>query len=445
MSGLTAGKEKTMDQPVRVLFVDDEENIINSLRRLFHDEDFETLTATSGAEGIEILKNNDNIGLIVSDQRMPGLSGVDFLEQARKITPEAIRIVLTGYADIEAAMGAINRGGAYRYLSKPWDDDNLVQNIREAVDLFTLKQENSRLTEIVKEQNKTLAEWNSRLKSRVIEQNREIVERNEKLSSLNIKLKENFQNSIAAFANLIELRNKTSGSHSKYVAELSARIAESLRLSASEIETIHTAGLLHDIGKIGISEDLLNKKLSDMSSTEQEEYKSHAVRGQSAIASIEDLQEVGILIRHHHEWFNGEGWPDNLRQHSIPIGSRIICMADYVDKIMTYNPTSEIISHVQLKVKNKSRPDGMFDPDLYPLLEAHIESIYGDSKLTEKMTMVEVDPSELLPGMTLARKILSGTGLLLIDKGKVLDDNSIKSLQRYYVIDPPENKIYVWK
>ena len=223
---------KVREQPVRVLFVDDEENIVRSLRRLFVDEDFEILTATSGAAGLEIINGHDDIGVIMSDQRMPGLSGVEFLEQSRKLAPEAVRIVLTGYADIEAAMGAINRGGAYRYLSKPWVDEDLVQNIREAVKLFSLRRENRKLNRIVQEQNKTLKEWNSRLKTKVLEQTHDIIERNETLDRLNKQLKNSLHNSIASFSNLMELRDKSSGSHAQYVAELSGRIAAgpSLRL-----------------------------------------------------------------------------------------------------------------------------------------------------------------------------------------------------------------------
>ena len=101
------------------------------------DHEYEITLANSGEEALEILKNSPDIGLIVSDQRMPGLSGVDFLEKAKDLLPDSIRILLTGYADINAIADAINRGGAYRYITKPWDDDDLVQVIQDAANRFS--------------------------------------------------------------------------------------------------------------------------------------------------------------------------------------------------------------------------------------------------------------------------------------------------------------------
>lgn len=130
--------EQKTNKLLGVLFVDDEENILHSLRRLFMDDGFEIFTATSGEQGLKILENTPGIALIVSDQRMPGLSGAQFLEKAKTILPDTLRILLTGHSDINAVVDAINKGGAYRYLTKPWDDEVLRQNIREALNIYTL-------------------------------------------------------------------------------------------------------------------------------------------------------------------------------------------------------------------------------------------------------------------------------------------------------------------
>ena len=444
MNGSEEEKEKELGASLQLLFVDDEENIIKSLRRLFADEDLEVLTATSGEEGLRQIQGCENLAVVVSDQRMPGMSGVEFLEQVRALAPEAIRLVLTGYADINAAMGAINRGGAYRYLTKPWNDEELVRNVMDAVDLFKLKQENQRLNQVVQKQNQTLADWNARLKSRVLEQTREIVERNDALNDLNAKLRSNFQNSISAFANLMDLRDKTSRSHAGYVAELSARLAADLGLTPGEVETVRTAGLLHDIGKIGICEDLLKKNLSEMNSPEMLEYQTHSVRGQAAIDSIEELRESGRIIRHHHEWFNGRGWPDRLSGEAIPLGARIVALADYVDRIMAQLPSQDLVPQVLVKVARHSEPHGRFDPNLLPLLKGRIKEIYGESAALKEKVEVWVEPLDLTPGMILVRNVISGTGLLLLNKGAVLHGDNIKSLQRYYLLDPPKEKLLVW-
>lgn len=445
MSGSEAERGKEPEQPVQVLFVDDEENIIKTLRRLFADEDMEVLTATSGDEGLQLIRGCSNLALIVSDQRMPGMSGVEFLEQAKVQAPEAMRIVLTGYADINAAMGAINRGGAYRYLTKPWTDAELIRDIREAINLFNLRQENKRLNDLVRKQNQTLEEWNTRLKSRVLEQTREIIGRNETLNQLNSRLRDNFSHSIGAFANLMELRDKSARSHSGYVAELSARLAADLGLAKEEIETIRTAGRLHDIGKIGIAEELLKKNLSEMNPAEADEYRSHSVRGQAAIDAVKDLRPAGRLIRHHHEWFNGQGWPDRLRGEEIPLGARIIGLADYVDRLMSQSASREIFAHVRQKVERHTGPGDRFDPRLPPFLKSRLQEIYGESPATKEKVEALVDPRDLVPGMSLARNVVSGTGLLLLNKGSELNEDNIKSLQRYYLLDPSKEKILVWR
>ncbi len=118
-------------ESLKVLCVDDEENILKSLKRLFRREPFQVLTATSGREGLEVLRNAGNIGLILSDQRMPEMSGSVFLEEAKALAPGVPRMILTGYADVQSAADAIKQGGAYRIIAKPWNDQELLQAVRE--------------------------------------------------------------------------------------------------------------------------------------------------------------------------------------------------------------------------------------------------------------------------------------------------------------------------
>ncbi len=429
------------DAKVKILVVDDEENILRAIRRLLMDEDLEVLTATSGEEALRILISDQDVGLIVSDQRMPGLTGVDFLEKARKIVPDTIRIVLTGYADVNAAIDAINRGGAYRYVAKPWKDDELVQIISEAAQRFSLVKENKRLSGIMKRQNEELQAWNSKLEYFVQKQTKEIQKNNEELQSLNKRLRKNFQNSILAFSGLIELRDSGVRNHSRTVAEVSSKVAASLGLPDTEIETITVASLLHDIGKIGIPDVLLQKDFDDMSSEELEEYMLHPVRGQAAIDSIEDLREAGILIRHHHESYNGKGFPDRLRGDNIPLGSRIIAMADAVDKAI-----GKLYGDNAIQVALKSVKEGLggsFDPALYKAIKASVEEIYAKVLVKTDVVELELHPNNLKAGMVISRDVHSGTGLLLLSKGLQLNEKNVEAIRRYYKIDPSRNGVFV--
>src|SRR5208337_3412264 len=165
--------------PIKVLLVDDEENILRSLKRLLMNEGIEILAANSGDKALDMIKNNEDIGLIISDQRMPGLMGVDFLEQAKNISPSSIRILLTGYSDITAAIDAINRGGASKYLTKPWKDEELIMSVREACQRYVLVQKNRQLSAIIQQKNEELKQWSQELEIMVQEHTMELSRQND--------------------------------------------------------------------------------------------------------------------------------------------------------------------------------------------------------------------------------------------------------------------------
>ncbi len=438
---MNATVTETADTTVKILVVDDEENILRAIRRLLMEEDLDVLTATSGEEGLSILGSNRDVGLIVSDQRMPGLTGVDFLERARRMAPDTIRIMLTGYADVKAAIDAINRGGAYRYIAKPWKDDELVQVIREAAQRFSLLRENRRLAEILKRQNEELQNWNSKLEYFVRKQTEEIRKNNEELRELNSRLKKSFQDSILAFSGLIELRDSGVRHHSRNVAEVASKVAASLGLSREETETITAASLLHDIGKIGIPDVLLRKELDEMNAEEMKEYRLHPVRGQAAVDSVEGLREAGILIRHHHESFNGKGFPDGLRGNKIPLGARIIGMADAVDKAIRRFPGDNAVQTALRSVKDDL--GRRFDPGLYKTTCEAVEETYAEVIVKTDVVELELHPNNLKAGMVISRDVHSGTGLLLLSKGLRLNEKNIQAIRRYYQIDPSRSGVFV--
>jgi len=430
-----------MTDSIRILCVDDEENILKSIRRLLADEDLEVLTATSGERGIEILRSTTDIGVIVSDQRMPGLSGADFLQKAREIAPDALRIMLTGYADIAATIDAINKGGTYRYISKPWNDEDLVRTIRDAVDHYRVILENRKLWHLVQKQNEELQEWNTNLKSRVLEQTAAIRLKINELHELNRKLKSNYDGSLLAFSGILELRDRETRSHCRNVADVSVRIAGQFGCQAEEIEIVRVAALLHDIGKIGISDILLHGETEQLCPSEIQEYQLHPVRGQAAIDTVEDLRAAGILIRHHHENFDGSGFPDQLSSNNIPLGARIIAMADAADRIFSKTVGD---NGVEMALQEVSQHLGSrFDHALFPLLGTAVREKYQNHSRLAGMIEMELCPGEIRRGMLVTRDVRSGTGLLLLAAGEMLDEWNIQALKRYYHLDPPAGGIMV--
>lgn len=440
----------------KVLFVDDEENILKSLRRLLVDEEIVILTATSGEDALGLLRNNHGIGLIVSDQRMPGLTGAEFLKLSREIAPDALRIMLTGYADINATIDAINKGGAYRYISKPWNDEEMIQIVRDAVRQCRLISENKRLSAMVQKQNEELKEWNSNLKSRVLGQTAAIRNRNDELQLLNDKLQKNYVNCLSAFYGLVELRDREAKDHSRNVAQFSAMIAEMMCLPAAEIELIKMAALLHDIGKIGMSYRLLQVDAEGINLDANEAYRQHAAKGQSVIDPIEELRPAGILIRHHHENFDGSGFPDHLSGEEIPIGARIIALADCFDRLFSRNrgdkPVEMTLQTVETWLGKK------FDSTMFPFVKQAAKDIYSEMNVMKKfsdsdnssfvkpsagekhtktlnsyrMVEKELDPNDLKVGMIIARDVRNAKGRLLLSVGECIDLGQIQALRFYY-------------
>lgn len=423
-----------------VLLVDDEENILRALERLLMDEEFTIVTATSGEEGLRQLATLEQVALIVSDQRMPGMGGAEFLSRTREITPDAVRMILTGYADVNAAMDAINKGGAARYLSKPWEEHSLIQAIRDGVDYYLVLMENRRLAAIVQQQNEELAEWNTNLKGRVMEQTTVIRKQNEELSARNARINEAFTGIIQAFSRLVEMASPRLHSHARNVTALATAMAKDLQLPAADQETIRIAAQLHDIGVIGMPEEILAKRLQDLNHDELLVYQQHAVRGQAAVDAVQELRGAGTLIRHHHEQFNGRGYPDQLAKDAIPLGARIIGFADYLDREMGTARGDEALAAVFNRANLQM---GMaLDPSLVSSAKKCAKYVYYVDARSVTGVENEYAPTELVTGMQVTKDIYCGTGMLLITKGTTLDRQMIESIQRYYQIDPPQRGVF---
>jgi response regulator RpfG family c-di-GMP phosphodiesterase len=430
------------NEPTRpiVLFVDDEENILRALQRLTMDEEFDTEIANSGDAALRKLATLQDVALIVSDQRMPGMNGAEFLQQSRQLAPDAIRMLLTGYSDISAAADAINKGGASRYLNKPWQDEELLQTLRGAVETWRLSSENKRLQAIVLAQNEELKQWNENLKNRVLQQTTAIRKKADDLNEALIQLKHNYNGIISVFSNLVEMRGQRMQQHARNVAELAVAAAREYGLMPEEIESVRIAALLHDIGEIGIPEAVLEKSPEYMTQDDLQLYSQHPVRGQMAIDSIVDLRPSGILIRHHHENYNGSGFPDGIKGDQIPIGARILAYADQLDRAVANggDTAEQALARVELGLSIK------LDPALQRVFRKIARYAYFTMPEIDPNATIELElkPEELRAGMILTKDVISGTGLMLLNKGVVLDAVKIEAIQRYYQLDPPLHGVF---
>jgi response regulator RpfG family c-di-GMP phosphodiesterase len=406
-----------------VLCVDDEVGILSALKRLLRPTGYRVLTANSAAAGLALLAS-EAVDLVISDMRMPETDGAQFLEQVRERWPDTIRLLLTGYADMASTIHAINRGQIYRYIAKPWNDDELPLIIREALERRRLLAENARLQALTLAQNEQLHELNASLERKVVERTGELAQVNSFLNLANQQLKQKFLVSIKVFSGLIELRGGAMAGHSRRVAELGRRLAQACGLDDKACTDIFMAGLLHDIGKIGLSDGLLARPVSTMNGAQMTEYCRHAADGEAALMPLDELREVARLVRSHHEHFDGHGFPDSLTGEEIPLGARILAVVNDYDGFQIGSLAEKRMTAPQalamLRQLAGKRYDGRVVEVFSRMAQQNLLGAPGEQLL---------DTDQLLPGMVLARDFVAANGTLLLAADSHLTPARVSQLQ----------------
>ncbi len=282
--------------PFALLFVDDEANILSSLRRLFRPLGYQIFIGNSGADGLAILEK-ERIDLVISDMRMPEMDGATFLAEVAKRWPETVRILLTGYSDMASTIDAINKGGIYRYLSKPWEDNDLVLTVQSALKQKELECERDQLLELTRKQNDELRSFNAELEKRVEARTAEIQQTADMLDLAYQELSHGYQTAIPVFANLVEMREGKGSGHGRRVAEMAKALAVHLGLGEDAVQDVYNAGLLHDIGEIGLPDRLVGKPIESMTAVDRILVERHPQMGESALLALEPMAGAARLIR----------------------------------------------------------------------------------------------------------------------------------------------------
>jgi response regulator RpfG family c-di-GMP phosphodiesterase len=297
-----------------ILVVDDEDFIREIICRKLNGSGFQCDSAPSAEDALARIAQN-NYDCVLSDIHMPGMSGVDLLRQIKLQNQDLAVILVTGAPDIDAALEAM-RLGAYDHLSKPLNLAALEMSVDRALEKKRLVEENR--------------EYQRNLESMV-------EERTKQLSAANEDLRRLFTGSIKALAQALEAKDEYTQGHSARVAEESVSIARYLSLSDTEIQRIWLAGYLHDIGKIGIKEAVLNKP-GKLNEEEWDLIQQHPVVAGRILGPIPELSDIIDIIVHHHERYDGSGYPDGLEGNSIPLGARILAVADTYDALTSRRP-----------------------------------------------------------------------------------------------------------
>jgi len=418
-----------------ILIVDDEELIRKSLVRLLRPLDVDITVATDGEDGLVKLKERLP-AVIVSDQRMPRLTGVEFLAKSREFSPDSVRILLTGYADIEASISAINSGAVKYYFTKPWDDDMVLSRIKESLDLYRVMTENRRLQQLTEEQNHKLRRLNTTLHQQVQEQTREIRKQNE-------ELKQSFMETIKAFSTIIEMRSQEIGSHSQRVAGLTKHMIGGMSLSDKEVQDIVVAAFVHDIGKIALPDRLANRNFASMTPADQDRVRQHPIIGQSFVCTIAGFEEIGQIVRHHHENYDGTGYPDNLRDKTIPLGARAIRLVNEFDHLAFVDEYPDLSTLNRAAAYVVEHSGSKFDPQMVRrFIDLDVAHLLYHGEMTEIMG---VKPEDLQESMVVAHDIKTRSGLFLLPKGATLSTGMIGRIRKIHAVDPVAEVVRVYK
>ena len=307
----------------KVLLVDDEPQVLKALERLLRRDGYDMLKAGNGEEALELLSRHE-IAVMLCDERMPGMPGTDVLSEARSLSPDTVRIVLTACGSVETLLKCINEGQVTRFLMKPWNDEAMRRVVNEAVSQHWMATEVRRLGKLTEAQHVKLQRLTTELE-------KDVRERTTELRQVELKLERLGREVVTALLEMIGLHAPWLGMHAKRVAQTSVLLAEKAGEAFEEVLTIESAALLHDIGKLAVPACVLDRQGAEVSEKDRRALQRHPIAGHALLSEISGFEKVATLVRHHHEAVSGKGYPDGLANEDIPAGARIIAVADAYD------------------------------------------------------------------------------------------------------------------
>ena len=331
--------------PVTILVVDDEEHVRTAIGRYLDQQGYEVAMAVTAEQALGIVRRQKITGMLL-DVDLPGTNGVELVPQLVELEPALAILMLTAVNDATTATLCMQRG-ATDYLLKPVDLEHLGRAIQRAL---------QRRHALLEEQR--INRW---LRDEVVLRSAEVRLERENLERISVA-------TLEALVNALEAKDPYMRGHSARVADLSAMVAAELELSDEDIALVRTAGRLHDIGKIGIREEILNKQ-GPLTDEEYAQVKQHVLVGSQILAPLVHLRDVISSVRSHHERWDGFGYPDRLAAEAIPLGARIIGAVEIFDALTTARPYQEKMPADTAIERMRDLADTVLDPRVHRGLE----------------------------------------------------------------------------
>ena len=364
------------DKP-RVLCVDDEENILSAIRRSLRKQ-FDIHTATSGRKGLEILAAEGPFHVVISDMKMPEMNGAEFLRHARRVSPDTVRILLTGFAELDTVVAAINKGHIFRFMTKPCSAGDLLAGIEAALAQHALQ------------------------------------------SAEKVLLEQTLKGSISALIEVLSLASPEGFGRAKRIATLATGLAGKLGLE--QLWPLEMAAMLSQIGTVILPQDTAGRLYRGEKLTPQEQAMVARIPqvNQDVLGNIPRLEPVLEIMSCLQKNYDGSGTPQNkMAGEDIPVGSRILRVATRIEELQNigYAP-SRILDDMRV------RP-GVFDPAVMKIVDQVIDMTGSDSSV-RGVTLLE-----LRTGMVLTEEVRTVGGLLLVASGQEVSVSLLERIQNY--------------
>ena len=416
-------------EPPSVLIVEDDPAVLAAFKSTLEREELHVTACSNPLKALEILTERD-FSVIISDQRMPEMAGLDFLVECRRLRPDSSRILITAVVSLPTVIDAINRGEIYRFVAKPWLREELIATVRNAVQRNHLTRSNSALQAESTRLNAELTTANRALETKVLD----LENQRQQLDAANQGLNSRYESSLELCRRILTAYDPTLGSQAKALVAFATKMAESEHFKEGERRVLQSAAWLCDLGLIGVPRELLRSfrgnRTDNLTDRERAMMRHHPIYSQTLAALVDPSVEVGEAIRAHHEHFDGSGYPDGLAGHAIPWTAR--CLAVAVGFVESGLPKAAATEAV---LAGSGRA---YDPEAVRLFlkVTHLVS------LPRQVNEILLD--ELEPGMMLATGIYSPQGLLLVGEGQTLGSAIIAKIRSHNEVTPINQRLLVY-
>jgi response regulator RpfG family c-di-GMP phosphodiesterase len=420
--------DATSHAPDTILLIDDDPAILRLLQEDLERAGYLTVALTDPLAALEELKKR-HFSVIVSDQRMPGLSGLNLLAQAARIQPSATRMLVTGMTDIETVVDAINTGEIFRFIVKPWLREEFLAAVKNGIQRHELINHNEHLQSATQAMNDQLVDLNRSLEQQV----KLVAQKNAQLHNLNDALEDNLVRTMELCVHTMETFYPLLGNRARRTFQYCKAMSELLRLDGEEARIFESSALLYDIGLVGVPRQIIRQwgqEPHSLSPAERALIEQHPILGQELIGFGSNFLSIGKIIRSHHEHFDGTGYPDQLAGENIPWLARLLAVT--IAFVSSTHNDHDAVESI------KAGSGTLYDPQAVRIfLQAQPAAVVPRKER-------QVSLAELRAGMVLAKGIHTYNGLLLVGQGQILNATYIEKVLNHNRIQPITDSVVVY-